>query len=115
MYFLGSMKKVTMSVLSAVELLAPSVKTGTKMGAPQYVRQMLTSMKGEINNNTTIVGDFNTLLFGLGYYTRCLGVSSASVTSLFSPCFQAVLLLISISNLSLLSCLLPIAHMIKYL
>ena len=27
-------------------------------GAPQYVRQMLTSMKGEINNNTLIVGDF---------------------------------------------------------
>ena len=30
-----------------------------KIGAPQYVRQMLTSMKGEINNNTIIVGDFN--------------------------------------------------------
>ena len=29
-------------------------------GAPQYVRQMLTSVKGEINNNTIIVGDFNT-------------------------------------------------------
>ena len=29
--------------------------------APQYVRQMLTSMKGEINN-TIIVGDFNTPL-----------------------------------------------------
>ena len=27
-------------------------------GAPQYVRQMLTSMKGEINNNRIIVGDF---------------------------------------------------------
>ena len=26
-------------------------------GAPQYVRQMLTSTKGEINNNTIIVGD----------------------------------------------------------
>ena len=31
-------------------------------GAPQYVRQTLTSMKGEINNNTIIVGDFNTPL-----------------------------------------------------
>ena len=31
-------------------------------GEPQYVGQMLTSMKGEINNNTIIVGDFNTLL-----------------------------------------------------
>ena len=27
-------------------------------GAPQYIRQMLTSMKGEINNNTIIMGDF---------------------------------------------------------
>ena len=31
-------------------------------GAPQYVRQMLTSMKGEINSNTTIAGDFNSPL-----------------------------------------------------
>ena len=34
----------------------------TNIGAPQYVRQMLTSMKGEINSNTIIVGDFNTPL-----------------------------------------------------
>ena len=27
------------------------------IGAPQYVRQMLTSMKEEINSNTIIVGD----------------------------------------------------------
>ena len=32
------------------------------IGAPQYVRQMLRRMKGEINNNTIIVGDFNTPL-----------------------------------------------------
>ena len=32
------------------------------IGAPQYVRQKLTSMKGEISNNTIIVGDFNTPL-----------------------------------------------------
>ena len=30
--------------------------------APQYVRQKLASMKGEINSNTIIVGDFNTSL-----------------------------------------------------
>ena len=30
--------------------------------APQYVRQMLTSMKGEMNSNTITVGDFNTPL-----------------------------------------------------
>ena len=33
---------------------------GPNIGAPQYVRQMLTNMKGENNNNTIIVGDFNT-------------------------------------------------------
>ena len=29
------------------------------IGAPQYVSQMLTRMKGGINNNTIIVGDFH--------------------------------------------------------
>ena len=32
------------------------------IGAQQYVRHMLTSMKREIDNNTIIVGDFNTPL-----------------------------------------------------
>ena len=32
------------------------------LGALQYIRQMLKSMKGEINNNTIIVEDFNTPL-----------------------------------------------------
>ena len=39
-------------------------------GAPQYVRQMLTSMKGEINNNTLIVGDFNTPLTPMDRSTK---------------------------------------------
>ena len=39
-------------------------------GAPQYVRQMLTSMKGRINNNTIIVGDFNTLLTPMDRSTK---------------------------------------------
>ena len=34
-----------------INIYAPSI------GALQYVRQMLTSMKREINNNTIIVGD----------------------------------------------------------
>ena len=29
------------------------------IGAPQYIRQMLTTMKEEIDSNTIIVGDFN--------------------------------------------------------
>ena len=32
------------------------------IGAPQYLRQMLTAIKQEINSNTIIVGDFNTSL-----------------------------------------------------
>ena len=31
-------------------------------GAPQYIRQMLTAIKEEINSKTIIVGDFNTSL-----------------------------------------------------
>ena len=40
------------------------------IGAPQYVRQMLTSMKGEINNNTIIVGDFNNPLTAMDRSTK---------------------------------------------
>ena len=39
-----------------INIYAPSI------GAPQYVRQMLTSRKREINSNTIIVGNFNTPL-----------------------------------------------------
>ena len=39
--------------ITIINIYAPNI------GAPQYVRQMLASMKGEFNNNTTRVGDFN--------------------------------------------------------
>ena len=39
--------------ITIINIYAPNI------GALQYGRQMLTSMKGEINNNTIIVGDFN--------------------------------------------------------
>ena len=32
----------------------------SNIGAPQNVRQTLTDIKGEIDSNTIIVGDFNT-------------------------------------------------------
>ena len=32
------------------------------IGAPQYIRQLLAAIKEEIDNNTIIVGDFNTSL-----------------------------------------------------
>ena len=38
---------------TTINIYAPNI------GALQYVTQMLTSMKGEINNNKIIVGDFN--------------------------------------------------------
>ena len=34
----------------------------SNIGAPQYIRQTLTDIKEEIDSNTIIVGDFNTLL-----------------------------------------------------
>ena len=40
--------------ITIINICAPNI------GALQYVRQILTSMKGEINNNTIILGDFNT-------------------------------------------------------
>ena len=42
----------------------------SNIGALQYVRQMLISMKGEINNNTIIVGDFNTPLTPMDRSTK---------------------------------------------
>ena len=35
-----------------------------KIGAPQYIRQMLTAIKGEFDSNTIIVGDFHTFANG---------------------------------------------------
>ena len=49
-------KGSTQEDITILNIYAPNI------GALQYVRQMLTSMKWEINNNTIIVGDFNTPL-----------------------------------------------------
>ena len=40
------------------------------IGAPQYIRQLLTAIKGEIDDNTKIVGDFNTLLTAMERSSR---------------------------------------------
>ena len=42
--------------ITIINIYAPSIR------ALQYVRQMLTSMRGEINSNAIIVGNFNTPL-----------------------------------------------------
>ena len=49
--------------IAIINMYAPNI------GAPQYVRQMLTSMKGEINSNT-IVGDLNTPLTPIDRSTK---------------------------------------------
>ena len=40
--------------ITTVNIYAPNI------GAPQYIRQTLTDIQGEIDSNTIIVGDFNT-------------------------------------------------------
>ena len=50
--------------ITIINIYAPNI------GAPQYVRQMLTSMKEEINNNTIILGDFNTPLTSMDRSTK---------------------------------------------
>ena len=50
--------------ITTINIYAPNI------GAPQYLRQMLTSMKGKINNNTIIVGDFNTPLTPMDRSTK---------------------------------------------
>ena len=50
--------------ITTINIYAPNI------GAPQYVRQMLSSMKGEINSNTIIVGDFNTPLTSIDRSTK---------------------------------------------
>ena len=49
----GSIQKEDITI---VNTYAPNI------GSPQYMRQLLTTLKGEINDSTVMVGDFNTPL-----------------------------------------------------
>ena len=49
-------KKSNQEDITIINIYAPNI------GAPQYIRQMLTAIKEEIDNNAIIVGDFNTSL-----------------------------------------------------
>ena len=42
--------------LTIVNIYAPNI------GTPQYIRQILTAIKGEIDSNTILLGNFNTPL-----------------------------------------------------
>jgi len=50
--------------ITIINIYAPNI------GACQYIRQMLTSVNGEINSNTIIVGDFNTPLTPMDRSTK---------------------------------------------
>ena len=50
--------------ITIVNIYAPNI------GAPQYIRWMLTAIKGEIDSNTIIVGDFNTPLSPMDRSTK---------------------------------------------
>ena len=50
-----SKRPIQEEYITIINIYAPNI------GAPQYTRQMLTAIKEEINSNTIIVGDFNTL------------------------------------------------------
>ena len=49
----GSIQEEDMTI---VNIYAPNI------GAPKYIRQTLTDIKGETDSNTIIVGNFNTPL-----------------------------------------------------
>ena len=57
-------KSIQEENITIINIYAPSIR------AQQYVRQMLTSMNGEINSNIIIVGDFNTPLTPMDRSTK---------------------------------------------
>ena len=50
--------------ITIVNIYTPNI------GSPQYMRQLLTTLKGEIDNNTIIVGDFNIQLTAMDISSR---------------------------------------------
>ena len=46
--------------ITIINIYAPNI------GAPEYIRKLLTALKEEIDSNTIIVGDFNTSLTPMG-------------------------------------------------
>ena len=50
--------------ITIINIYAPNI------GAPQYIRQLLTAIKEEIDSNTVIVGDFNTTLSPMDRSTK---------------------------------------------
>ena len=57
----GSIQEEDITILN---IYAPNT------GSPQYIRQMLTTLKGQIDNNMIIVGDFNVPLTAMDRSSR---------------------------------------------
>ena len=56
--------KIQEEDITLVNIYAPNT------GAPKYIKQILTNIKGEIDNNTIIRGDFNTPLTSMDRSSR---------------------------------------------
>ena len=63
-HFIVIKRSVQEEDVTIVNINAPNT------GAPQYIRQMLTAIRGEINSNTIIVGDFNTPVISMDRPSR---------------------------------------------
>ena len=63
-YYIMIKGSIQEECITIVDNYAPNI------GAPQYKRQMLTTIKGEINRNMIIVGDFNTPLSPMDRSTK---------------------------------------------
>ena len=50
--------------IAIINIYAPNIE------APKYTKQILTDLKGEIDSNTVIVGDFNSLLTSMDTSSR---------------------------------------------
>ena len=46
------------------------VLNALNLGEPKYIKQILTNIKGKIDGNTLIVGDFNTQLISMDRFPR---------------------------------------------
>ena len=57
----GSIQKEDTTI---VDICTPNIE------APQYIRPILTAVKGEIDSNTIVVGDFNTPLTPMNRSSR---------------------------------------------
>ena len=63
-YYIMIKRSIQEEDITIVNIYAPNIR------APQYTRQMLTAIKGEIDSNTIIVGDFNTPLSPMDRSTK---------------------------------------------